>query len=251
MRRVGSPTRQNPILNIFKDMFHYGLEVFGRYYANYRGLVYDVNDPEHLGRIKLIIPEVGADTPYEYWAHPKGVFSGKGYGSQVLPQKGDLVWVSFEGGHPEVPIWEHGYFGTDEPPTDEDLDDVNCYWFKTPKGHLIKVNDTKSYIHIQHKGGQTILIDDDYISLISDKKISLGTKDGSEESAMLGDSTKDLLQSMVDYMDTLSQALLSDAGTLTTYAPQTIVKNASSLLPGVIEMKEQIQKILSKKNTLD
>lgn len=251
MKRKGSPTRQNPLINIFKDMFHYGLENFGRYYSNYRAFAYDINDPEHTGRIKVIIPEISGDTPYEYWAHPIGVFSGKGYGMQVLPQKGDVLWVSFEFGHPEVPCWQHGYFGTDEPPTDDDLDDPNCYWFKTPKGHLIKVNDTKSYIHIQHKGGQTILIDDNYISLISDKQISLGTKDGSNEPAMLGDSTKELLNTMVDFMDTLSQSLLSDAATLTTDAPQTIVKNAAVLLPDVIKMKTQIEKILSKKNTLD
>lgn len=232
-------------------MFMYGLEVFGRYYSSYRGFVYDINDPDGCGRIKLIIPEVGGDTPYEYWAHPKGVFSGKGYGMQIIPQKGDLVWVEFEGGHPEVPMWSLGYFGTNEPPTDDgDLKDPNCYWFKTPKGHIIKVNDTKSYIHIQHKGGQTVVITDQSISLVSDEKISLGTKDGSAEAAMLGNTTKKLLTNVKGYLDNLSQKLLLDSATLTPYAPQTIAI-LPDLIERVVEITADLEKILSTKNSLD
>ena len=247
----GSPTRSNPILNIFKDIFVHGLEVFGRYYSSYRGFVYDVKDPLVLGRIKIIIPEVGGDTPYEYWAHPIGVFSGKGYGSQVLPQKGDLVWVSFEGGHPEVPCWQHGYFGANEMPTDDDLKDPNCYWFITPQGHKIKVNDTKSYIHIQHKGGQIVYIDDQAISLISDKAISLGTKDGSSQPAVLGNTCHDALDLIRQYMVALNTSIVKDTIGYTANGITNIVSGNPQQIILTSELAAKLQILLSKKNTLD
>lgn len=251
MTRIGSPSRINPFIALIKDMLQYGLEKFGRYYSTYRGFVADNKDPDNCGRLKLIIPEVGGDTPFEYWAHAKNVFSGPKYGVQLIPQKGDVVWVEFEQGHPEVPIWSHGYFGLNEPPTDdEDLKDVNCYWFITPGGHKIKVNDTKSYIHIQHKGGQTVVITDTSISLVSDKKISLGSKDVSAQAAMLGDTTKELLTQIKGYLDNLKTGLTLDATTLAPYAPNTLAF-LPDLTERVADITVKLEKILSTKTTLD
>ena len=141
--------RKNPIISLFKDLVNLGLESFGKYYSIYRGYVYDRNDPLNLGRVQLVIPQVTGNAPYKYWAMPINVFSGKNYGSQVLPNKGDLVWVQFEGGHPEVPIWSHGHFGKGEIPNDPDLQDKNSYWFLSPKGNLVILNDTKNYIKVK------------------------------------------------------------------------------------------------------
>lgn len=150
----------NPILRIIKEMFAYGLEKFGRYYSTYRGFVISNEDPDKMQRLQLKIPEVGGDTVYEYWAYPHGVFSGPGYGSQVIPQIGEVVWVSFESGHPQVPIWSHGYPGITDVPNDKELQDKECYWFKTPKGNLVKINDTKKCITIETTSGYRIKLDD-------------------------------------------------------------------------------------------
>lgn len=133
----------------------FGLEQIGRYYSTYRGFVQDNKDPLNLGRVRLQVPEITGTDTYTYWAVPKGVFSGTGFGTQLIPPIGELVWVEFERGHPDVPIYSHGYFGRGEMPTnDPDLLDVSCYWIKTPYGHTIKLNDTKKYITILSSGAE-------------------------------------------------------------------------------------------------
>lgn len=147
--------KRNPLISALKDILYFGLETFGRYYSSYRGFVVENKDPLNLQRVQVMVPQITGNGVYSYWAHPKGVFSGKGYGMQIIPQKGELVWVEFESGHPEVPMYSLGYFGNNEiPPDDADLLDVNCYWFKSPYGHTIKINDTKKYITITTNGAE-------------------------------------------------------------------------------------------------
>jgi len=166
----------NPVVQFIKQLIYNGLESFGLYYSSYRGIVNSNEDPKQAGRIQLIIPQIGGDTPYNYWAFPKGVFSGKDYGTHILPQKGDVVWVEFEQGNPEVPIWMHGHFAAKEIPNG-DYADPNCYWFKTPKGNEVIINDTKKYIIIQLQDGKVKQIfNADELTLGHDKLIKLGEK---------------------------------------------------------------------------
>lgn len=208
----------NPLVNLIKTIVHNGLEAFGRYYSSYRAFVADVDDPEHLQRIKLIIPQISGNQAYNYWAYPKNIFFGEDYGSQCLPQKGDVVWVEFEGGAPEVPIWSHGHPARNEYPKDKDLTDVRCYWFKTPKGNIIKLYDTKNSIHIENTLGHYIEISEYGHSVVTTQKISLGTKNGSQEPAVLGDSLESLLhQFTTDIGD------LTVAGQKINMAPEWIL----------------------------
>jgi len=166
-------TKRNPFIAILKDMVYHGLETYGRYYSCYRGFVFDNVDPLNNHRVRLVIPEVGGNTPYQYWAHPKGQFSGEGYGMQLIPQKGDLVWVEFERGHPDCPLYSHGYRGNGELPTDDpDLANVNCYWFRSPYGHTVKIDDTKKSITIQTNGAK-IQIDENGLIALSNENTDL------------------------------------------------------------------------------
>lgn len=146
-------TKRNAIVSVIKDMLYYGFESFGRYYSVYRAFVANNQDPAGLQRLQLIIPEISQNQTYQYWAHPRNVWSGTNHGVQIIPLKGELIMVEFERGHPEVPIWSHGYFGMTDgvseiPQDDADLKSTECYWFKTPYGHKIKIDDTKKSITI-------------------------------------------------------------------------------------------------------
>lgn len=166
----------NILVRFIKTLAKDGLEAFGKYYSCYRAYVVDVNDPENLHRLQLVIPQISGNQHYNYWAFPRNVFAGEGYGSQVLPQKGDVVWVEFEGGHPEVPIWSHGHFSRKEiPEKDKELKDVNCYWFITPKGHKVKLNDTTNTIHIESSLGDVVHMDEKGVKVecTNGKRISL------------------------------------------------------------------------------
>lgn len=77
------------------------------YFGKYRAVVKDTNDPEKRGRIKVECPEV-LGKQLSAWAlpcFPPNQFS--------IPKKDTLVWVEFEGGRIDSPIWV-GVFYTKE-----------------------------------------------------------------------------------------------------------------------------------------
>lgn len=241
----------------FKDIVYIGLESLGRYYSCYRGFVADRDDPENLNRLRLIIPEVGNTDVYDYWALPKGLFSGEGYGVQIIPQKGDLVWVEFEHGHPAKPVWSFSYRGKkDMPQNQTDLEDKDCYWFITPKGHVIKINDTKNYIHIKTQQGDYVELNSNSISLVTGKKISLGQLDNSNEPAVLGNKNEDVHNDVQDILQKLINALNQDVIASTTaglpmlkYTQLATV--AAQLYAKAVALKPKIAPTKSTKVTLD
>lgn len=133
----------------------YGLEKINRYYSSYRAFVIDNDDPDKMGRLILRIPDVTGIDIHQKWAWPKGQFAGSNYGQQIIPPIGSLVWVSFEFGDAQKPLWEHGYFGKGEKP--ENLKDIKNFWFKTPEGHLIELDDTNKELRITTTNGKTLV----------------------------------------------------------------------------------------------
>jgi hypothetical protein len=81
-----------------------------RYYGKYRGTVLNNIDPEQRGRIMAIVPDVQGLTPTS-WALPCVPIAGKQNGIYVVPKIGDGVWIEFEQGDPDYPIWVGGFWG--------------------------------------------------------------------------------------------------------------------------------------------
>jgi hypothetical protein len=81
-----------------------------RYYGIYRGTVVNNVDPMQTGRIMVTVTDVGGITP-STWAMPCVPFSGKQMGAFMVPQIGAGVWVQFEGGDPDRPVWTGCWYG--------------------------------------------------------------------------------------------------------------------------------------------
>ena len=81
-----------------------------KFYGKYRGTVVNNLDPEQIGRIQAIVPAVSNIVPTSY-AMPCVPFAGKQEGFFAVPQIGAGVWIEFEGGDPDKPIWVGGYWG--------------------------------------------------------------------------------------------------------------------------------------------
>lgn len=135
-----------------------GLEWLGLYYGTYRAEVIDNEGPEgkkKQGIITVRVPAVG-DSPNTAprVAYPKFSFAGPDYGSKFLPPKGGFVWVEFENGRPDVPIWTGGWFGVGEMPVE--MQKTTSHGFKTPGGHsvLFSDEDGNQFVRITwHKPG--------------------------------------------------------------------------------------------------
>lgn len=89
-----------------------------RFYGKYRAVVLDNQDPEQVGRLQLQVPAV-LGTLASAWALPCAPYAGPGVGLHAVPPVGAAVWVEFEAGNPELPIWSGGWWGHGEPPADE------------------------------------------------------------------------------------------------------------------------------------
>jgi uncharacterized protein involved in type VI secretion and phage assembly len=82
-----------------------------RYFGVYRGTVVSNVDPMQLGRITAIVPDVGGVIPTT-WAMPCVPIAGKQMGTYMVPQVGSGVFMQFEAGDPDRPVWIGGWWGT-------------------------------------------------------------------------------------------------------------------------------------------
>ena len=81
-----------------------------KYYGKYRGTVVNNIDPMQLGRIQAMVPDVSGFIPTS-WALPCVPIAGKQMGTFMVPQIGAGVWIEFEQGDPDYPIWVGGFWG--------------------------------------------------------------------------------------------------------------------------------------------
>jgi hypothetical protein len=81
-----------------------------RFFGIYRGIVFDNNDPNNTGRLRLQIPQVFGDsaTGWAWGVNQVDVV-------RHLPEIGDGVFVAFEGGDPSYPIWLGTFTGLTAP----------------------------------------------------------------------------------------------------------------------------------------
>jgi uncharacterized protein involved in type VI secretion and phage assembly len=81
-----------------------------RFFGKYRGTVFNTVDPEQLARLKAIVPDVLGTVPTT-WAMPSVPFAGPGAGFVAVPPVGAGVWIEFEQGDPDYPIWSGCWWG--------------------------------------------------------------------------------------------------------------------------------------------
>lgn len=81
-----------------------------KFFGKYRGTVVMNIDPQQIGRIMVMVPDVLTPVPGT-WAMPCVPAAGIQSGVFVLPAIGSGVWVEFERGDPDHPIWVGGFWG--------------------------------------------------------------------------------------------------------------------------------------------
>lgn len=82
-----------------------------KFYGKYRGMVISNIDPMQQGRLMVQVPDVGGLIPGT-WAMPCVPIAGLQNGMFALPIPGSGVWVEFEQGDPDFPIWVGGFWGS-------------------------------------------------------------------------------------------------------------------------------------------
>ncbi len=108
------------------------------FYGKYRGIVTDNQDPLMQGRIKARVPDIFGDRD-SGWALPALPYAGNQVGLFLIPPLNANVWIEFEGGSPEYPIWTGCFWAAGEVPVSPALPQVKR--LKTDVG-MLTLDDT-------------------------------------------------------------------------------------------------------------
>lgn len=130
------------------------------FYGKYRGIVSDIQDPLMTGRVKATVPDVLGDRE-SGWAMPCVPFAGSGMGMIVLPKVGAGVWIEFENGDPDYPIWSGCWWGSvADVPSDAIVPPYKKTMLVTEGGHKITMDDTPGVggITLETSSGQKIVL---------------------------------------------------------------------------------------------
>jgi uncharacterized protein involved in type VI secretion and phage assembly len=87
----------------------------GRFYGKFRGVVSDNSDPSNLGRIRAKVADVFGEEE-SGWAMPSVPYAGSQVGLFLIPPTNASVWIEFEHGNPDYPIWTGCFWADNEVP---------------------------------------------------------------------------------------------------------------------------------------
>lgn len=182
-----------------------------RFYGKYRGVVVDDRDPARIGRLRARVPSLLGPDVVTGWATPCLPYGGAAdQGLLFVPPTGAGVWVEFEEGDLEFPVWVGTYWtspGADtqlpRPQTDdgngtgEVQDPPTRKIIKTAKGHTVQFEDADgSESVLVREGGQghMLRMDRDGVTLTDSRgntvrlsKAGAEVTDATGNSAVLGD----------------------------------------------------------------
>lgn len=86
-----------------------------KYFGKYRALITDNNDPESRGRIRVMCPKILGNSK-SAWCEPCIPIAYDNGGDFALPKIGEFVWVEFEEGNPNKPIYTGGLWAFNKAP---------------------------------------------------------------------------------------------------------------------------------------
>jgi uncharacterized protein involved in type VI secretion and phage assembly len=146
------------------------------YFGKYRGTVTDNIDPEQIGRLQVQVPDV-LGTTTSGWALPCLPIAGPQMGVFAVPPIGAAVWVEFEAGDADRPIWVGGFWPTaGELPSLAQGQAGNCFVIETAQRTGLAISDATGPdggIVLQSANGARITISDAGIFIQNGKGASI------------------------------------------------------------------------------
>lgn len=143
-----------------------------RRFGKHRGIVVDTRDPQKRARVRVRVPSVLGDAESD-WALPCLPFGGGAtHGLFLVPELGAQVWVEFEEGDVNRPIWSGTFWQhEDDVPPLAAVEEPTVRLLETPSGHRLVFDDTNDAwrITLEHKDGAALTLDEHGSARFADK----------------------------------------------------------------------------------
>lgn len=204
-----------------------------RYYGKYRGFVTDNKDPEKRGRLKVSVPSVLGDQDTG-WALPCLPFGGlTNQGLFMIPEVDAQVWVEFEEGNLDHPIWV-GVFWQQESDTPQEaaLDEPTTRIIRTPSGHVLQFDDAsgEEQFRLAHPSGTEMTIDPQGTVNTTDAVGNSMTLDAQSNTVTLEDANGNRLtmdSSGTEIKDSNGNTIQMAASGITVEGVQIVIKGTT------------------------
>lgn len=177
-----------------------------RFFGKYRGLVLVCEDPMNMGRIQAFVPEVLGTVPSN-WCLPCTPYAGVAAGLFTIPIVGSGVWIEFEAGDVNRPVWTGCWWGTAQVPVDETMLSVpfTTKILRTETGLTVSLDDLKQKITITDALGLTVIsmqagrtsIESAFVVTMNAAQIQHGGPAALPHPAVLGDQLLAYLNQLV------------------------------------------------------
>jgi uncharacterized protein involved in type VI secretion and phage assembly len=142
----------------------------GQFYGKYRGTVVSNVDPQNMGRLSVTVPDV-SNIQTSTWAMPSAALAGSQSGFFAVPPVGSNVWVEFEQGDSDYPIWSGCFWGSSSevPPQGNSAPPgVQSIVIQSVGGNILMISDvpgSSGGILLQSSSGASIAINDTGITI--------------------------------------------------------------------------------------
>jgi uncharacterized protein involved in type VI secretion and phage assembly len=140
-----------------------------RYFGKYRGTVVNNVDPKGQGRLQVVVPQI-LPVPLASWAMMCTPVGGMQHGMFAVPPPKTGVWIEFEQGDIDYPIWTGcfpaaGFEIPKQAPTPNPL--FQSITLQTPTQNCVVIDDTpvKGGVIIKIRTGAKITVTDVGIEL--------------------------------------------------------------------------------------
>jgi uncharacterized protein involved in type VI secretion and phage assembly len=141
-----------------------------QFFGKYRGTVVSNVDPQNMGRLAVTVPDV-SNVQTSTWAMPSAALAGGQSGLYAIPPVGSNVWVEFEQGNSDYPIWSGCFWGSgaEVPPSATAAPPgVQSIVLQSVGGNILMISDVpgpSGGILLKSSSGASIAINDTGITI--------------------------------------------------------------------------------------
>lgn len=194
-----------------------------KYFGKYTGIVKDNRDDQKLGHLKVFVPAIFPADDEEDVVIARPALP---YGFYFVPEKDAKVWVEFEGGDPDLPLWTGLQYVPGEWAKEGEASPPQKRVIKTAAGHIVLFNDRSGEEAIEIHDGihkHVICLNKDGLTIedgTNSHSITLGKKGVSVEAN--GGITMELKTSGVK-VELAAKGITIDSGSVPTTVKGSVV----------------------------